>query len=97
MPNLNQQTKPSDLTDVRYVKRISIGTIDPNNPLSDAQQEAQMQLLNKCLNEHPHGRIIGRNISVGVYQLGEHQITLQQVTYHVGFPRKPFWMDEENK
>jgi hypothetical protein len=95
------QTKPSTreancgLDDVHYVKRINIGSINPNNPVNEEQQEAQMEYLNKCLNDFPRGRIIGKDIAVGVYQMGEHQITLQRVTYHIGFNRKPFWMDEQ--
>jgi len=91
----NNREVNAGLDDVRFVKRINIGSINPNNPISEDQQELQMQYLNKCLNEYPHGRIIGKDISVGVYQMGEHQITLQRVTYHVGFNRKPFWMEEQ--
>ena len=61
-----------------------------------SNRENQMALLNKCLNEYPKGRIIGKDISVGVFQVGDHQITLQRTTYHVGFLRKPVWM-EKNK
>ncbi len=52
-----------------------------------------MALLNKCLNENPKGKIIGKDISVGVFQVGDHQITLQRTTYHVGFLRKPVWLE----
>lgn len=93
---IQQQNKAADLGDVTYVKRVSIGNINPNNPLNEEQQENQMALLNKCLNEYPKGRIIGKDISVGVFQVGDHQITLQRTTYHVGFLRKPVWL-EKNK
>ena len=82
----------ADLQDIIYVKRINIGAINPNNPVSEEQQEAQMSLLNRCLSEFPKGRIIGKDVAVGVFQLGEHQITLQRITYHVGFKRKPDWL-----
>lgn len=82
----------ADLQDITYVKRINIGVINPNNPVSEEQQEAQISLLNRCLSEFPKGRIIGKDIAIGVFQLGEHQITLQRITYHVGFKRKPDWL-----
>lgn len=83
-----------DLGDVTYVKRINIGNINPNSPLNEEQQEAQTKLLNRCLNEYPKGRIIGKDIAVGVFQIGDHQITLQRITYHVGFRRKPYWLTD---
>ena len=82
-----------DLGDVTYVKRINIGSINPNSPVNEEQQEKQMEMLNKCLTDVPKGRIIGKDISVGVFQIGEHQITLQRITYHVGFKRKPVWAE----
>ncbi|MDN3686603.1 hypothetical protein [Cyclobacterium jeungdonense] len=69
---------------------MSIGNINSNDPLNE---ERQMALLNKCLNENPKGKIIGKDISVGVFQVGDHQITLQRTTYHVGFLRKPVWLE----
>ena len=84
----------TDLSDVTYVKRINIGSINPNSPLNEDQQEMQMRQLNKCLSEPPKGRIIGKDITVGVYQMGEHQLIMQRITYHVGFKRKPVWIDE---
>ncbi len=84
-----------DLSDVTYVKRISVGTVNPNSPLTEEQLENQMALVNRCLSESPKGTIIGKEISVGIYQFGEHQITMQKTTYHVGFKRKPFWIDKD--
>lgn len=94
MAGVNGGVQKVDLSDVKFVKRINIGSINPNNPVNEEQQEVQMALLNKCLSEFPKGRIIGKDISVGVFQIGEHQITLQRITYHIGFSRKPYWMDE---
>lgn len=85
------------LSDVHYIKMISIGSVNPNNPLSDQSKEAQAALLNRCLNDYPRGVIIGKDITVGRYQIGEHELTMERVTYHVGFPRKPQWEDEQQK
>lgn len=85
------EKKKNALTDIRYVKLVSIGSVNPNNPLSDQSKKEQMELLNKCLNDYPKGIIIGKDISIGRYMVGEHELTMEKVTYHVGFPRKPAW------
>lgn len=82
-----------ELSDIKYVKRISVGGINPNTPPSEKEMEDQIALLNKYLNEPPRGKIIGREINVGVFKFGEHQIILQKITYHVGFQRKPHNID----
>lgn len=55
------------LEDIHYVKLVSIGSVNPNNPLSDQSREAQTALLNRCLNEYPRGIILGRDVTVGKY------------------------------
>lgn len=82
------------LTDMRYIKLVSIGSVNPNNPLSEQAKEEQMALLNRCLNDYPRGTIIGKDITVGRYMVGEHELTMEKITYHVGFLRKPLW-DEQ--
>ena len=57
------------LTDIRYIKLVPIGSVNPNNPLSDQSREEQVKLLNKCLNDYPKGIIIGRDITLGRYQI----------------------------
>lgn len=79
------------LTDIHYVKLVPVGSVNPNNPLSDQSREAQVALLNKCLNDYPKGILIAKDITVGRYMIGEHELTLEKVTYHVGFERKPAW------
>ncbi len=83
-----------DLTDVKYVKRITVGTKNPNKILSDEDVEAAMALLNKCLTGPPKGTIIGIEKSFKILNIGEHQAVLQWLIYHVGFSRKPVWIDE---
>lgn len=79
------------LTDIRYVKLVPVGSVNPNNPLSDRSREEQVNLLNKCLNDYPKGMIVGKDVCVARYTVGEHELTMEKVTYHVGFPRKPAW------
>ena len=86
----SKNEKPS-LADIGYIKLVPIGSVNPNNPLSDQSREEQEQLLNRCLNEHPKGIILGKDTTIGRYMIGEHELTMEKVTYHVGFPRKPLW------
>ncbi|MCD7708420.1 MAG: hypothetical protein LUI02_00940 [Clostridiales bacterium] len=79
------------LEDVGYVKLVTVGSVNPNNPLSEQSREEQVALLNRCLNDYPKGRIIGRDMAVARYVIGEHELTMEKVTYHVGFPRRPPW------
>ncbi len=53
----------------------------------------QTNRLNRCLNDYPKGIIIGKDVTIGRYAIGEHELTMEQPTYHVGFPRKPVWME----
>ncbi len=76
------------LADIKCIKRITIGNIDPNNPMKDEKKEEQLEKLNEYLNGYPKGKIIGKDVSFGVFQMGEHQLTMQSTTYHVGFTRE---------
>ncbi len=93
---MNREEKKS-LTDIQYVKLVTIGSVNPNNPLSEESRMDQMKMLNRCLNDYPKGMIIGKDITIGRYMIGEHELTMEKVTYHVGFPRKPAWEDEQLK
>jgi hypothetical protein len=75
------------LADIRCVKRITVGNMDPNNPMSDEKKDEAIALLNDYLNGFPKGKLIGKDISFGIFQVGEHQLTMQSTTYHIGFPR----------
>ncbi len=83
-----------DLTEVTYVKRITVGNDDPGKVRSPEEIEAASALLNKCLNSPPKGHIIAVEKSFVVVQMGEHQAVLQWIVYHVGFPRKPIWLED---
>lgn len=87
--------KKAELSDFHYVKLVSIGSVNPNAPLSEQDKEAQVALLNRCLSDYPRGTIIAKDISIGRYQVGEHELTMEKVSYHVGFTRKPAWESDE--
>ena len=83
-----------DITDVTYVKRITIGTSNPDQILSADQIQEAMDLLNKCLAGPPKGKILGIEKSFKLLNIGEHQAVLQWLVYHVGFVRKPVWIKD---
>ena len=83
-----------DLTDVKFVKRVVVGSDNPNQMQTEAQVEEARALLNRCLTDSPKGSIIGVEKSFTILQVGEHQVVLQWLSYHVGFPRKPAWLGE---
>lgn len=81
-----------DLTEVRYVKRITVGSDNPARMCSAEEIEEATALLNKCLSSSPKGNVMATEKSFAVLQMGEHQVVLQWIVYHVGFPRKPAWL-----
>ncbi len=83
-----------DLADVKYVKRITVGTGNSDKVLTEQEIQKAMDLLNKCLAGPPQGKIIGIEKSLRVLNIGEHQAVIQWLVYHVGFVRKPFWLEE---
>ena len=88
------RTEPFDLTDVTYIKRISVGNTDPSHMKTEDDIQAQMDEVNKCLSGTPKGKIIAQDKNFSIYNIGEHQVVLQSVTYHIGFKRKPTWAVE---
>jgi hypothetical protein len=81
-----------DLTDVKFVKRVVVGSNNPSEMTSEEKVEEARELLNRCLNDSPKGKIIGLEKSFTILQIGEHQVVLQWICYHVGFQRKPSWL-----
>lgn len=86
--------KKTAMEDIHYIKLVTIGSVNPGNPLSDQSRAEQVKLLNRCLTDYPKGVIIGKDITVGRYQVGEHEFVMEKITYHVGFTRKPSWEEE---
>ncbi len=92
-----KENEKTALTDIQYIKLVTVGSINPNNPLSEQSREEQAAILNRCLNDYPKGIIIGKDITIGRYMVGEHELTMEKVTYHVGFTRKPPWENEKQE
>lgn len=84
-----------DLTEVKFVKRVVVGSDNPTQMRSPEQIEEARALLNRCLSDTPKGVIMGTEKSFTILQVGEHQVVLQWLCYHIGFPRKPVWLKDE--
>lgn len=82
-----------DLSDVGYVKRVVVGNCDPEHMLPEEELERQQALLNRCLTGTPRGRIIGQETNFYLLNIGQHQVVVQYVSYHIGFARRPFWLE----
>lgn len=80
--------------EVGFIKVVIVGSVNPNKLLSPEELEKQVNFLNKCLNEYPKGKIIGKNTSIGKYKIGDHELIMEQTAYHIGFKRKPEWLNE---
>jgi len=84
-----------DLTGVGFVKRVSLGNLDVQAAAAEPGNEKAIDLLNRCLEDYPKGRIIGREMSFDVLTTKSgHQVVLEKVTYHVGFARRPAWLED---
>lgn len=91
---MGQRNDKPAFSDIRYVKLVTVGSVNPNNPLSDQSRMEQEKLLNRCLNDYPKGIILSKDTTIGRYMIGEHELSMEKVTYHVGFTRKPAWLNE---
>jgi len=86
-----------DISDVVHVKRIVVGSNNPTDLQAAEKIVKAMALLNKCLTEPPKGRILGIEKSFNILQVGEHNVVLQWLTYHVGFTRRPYWLEDQDQ
>lgn len=81
------------LSEMRFIKRIVVGSENPNAMKTEAEIQAAAELLNRCLAGTPRGYIMGVEKNFSVLSVGEHQVVLQHMVYHVGFARKPTWLE----
>ena len=78
-----------DLSEVKHIERIIIGNNDPEKLKSQEEISNDMNKLNELL-QTKRGKIIGTEKSFHILRIGEHQVILQYIVYHVGFKRKPY-------
>ena len=85
----------SDITsnmDITYVHRVIVGNDNPEQQNDEEKYKNQLALLNRCLSESPKGKIIGQEKNFYILNIGEHQVVMQYIVYHVGFRRRPQWL-----
>ncbi|WP_431266241.1 hypothetical protein ACQ859_13720 [Roseateles chitinivorans] len=77
-----------DQSNVKYIKRIVVGSDNPARICTREETEAQMAELNDCLTGavHPRGTLLAVERSFTLVRIGEHQVVLEWLAYHVGFP-----------
>lgn len=80
------------LADVGYIHRIIVGNDNPEAAPDEEKYKKQLQQLNDCLEKSPKGRIVGQEKNFYLLNLGEHQVVMQYIVYHIGFERKPYWL-----
>lgn len=85
-----------DLTALHYVKRIVVGNDDPSRIVPAGDIEKSMALLNRCLHDIPKGQIVAVDKGFSILEAEGAQVIMQWCAYHVGFPRKPHWLEEED-
>lgn len=88
-------SKVFDVSEVGYVKRVVVGNQDPERTVDEEAIQKQTDFLNRCLTDSPKGKIIGQEKNFYLLNIGEHQVVMQYVVYHIGFARKPVWLQEE--
>ena len=80
-------------TDVKYIHRVVVGNDNPEQQPDEAKYNNQLDFLNRCLNDFPKGKIIGQEKNFYILNIGEHQVVMQYIVYHIGFARKPSWIE----
>jgi len=87
--------KPFDLSSVHHVERVVVGNTDPSRIKTEEEIQAAMDKVNYLVSKaSPKGTIIGQEKGFAVYAIGEHQVVLQHIVYHIGFTRKPMKLAE---
>lgn len=81
------------LSDITFVKRIAVGGVDGRVTTQDVQET--MAMLNRCLHELPRGKVIAVEQTPCIHMDANGSHVFQLVSYHVGFARKPAWLDDD--
>jgi hypothetical protein len=93
--NNTGSTNTFDITEVGHIERVVVGSVNPEHVPSEAENQAKLDRVNRCLSGFPKGKIIGTERSFSIIRIGEHQVVLETMSYHIGFKKKPLWIDEE--
>lgn len=78
-----------DISEVKHIERIIIGNNNPEKMKTEEELQNDLIKLNNMLQGYPKGFIIGTEKGFQILRVGEHQVVLSWITYHIGFKRKP--------
>lgn len=84
----------TELGSVRFVKRIVVGSDDPAQPRPESANREAMDLLNRCLSGVPKGVLLGVERQSASTRVHGQDVTVQWLCYHVGFARRPDWLED---
>lgn len=86
-------TNNFQISNMRFIKRIVVGNDNPQAMKTEAEIQQAMDQVNLCLSSTPRGYLLNMEKSFGLFNIGEHQIVLQYAVYHIGFERKPMFLE----
>ncbi|PVZ72047.1 hypothetical protein [Pelagibaculum spongiae] len=82
--------------EVSFIQRAVVGPTRTDRIPAQSEIDAQMDFINRCLSEG-RGQLVGTEKGLVVIQRSDQQIIVQHTVYHIGFKRKPIWVDEGPK
>ncbi len=80
------------LGEITYIQRAVVGPTTADRIPSQEEINAQMDFINRCLGEG-RGQLVGSEKGLIVVQTSDQQLVIQHSVYHIGFKRKPSWLD----
>ena len=81
--------------EVRHIQRVVVGPARTDRLPTQDEVNAQMAMVNRCLSEG-RGQLVGTEKGLVVVYQGDQQIVVQHMVYHIGFKRKPAWLDQRS-
>ena len=82
--------------EVSYIQRAVVGPTRTDRLPSQDEIDAQMDFVNRCLSEG-RGQLVGTEKGLVVIQGSDQQLIVQHTVYHIGFKRKPMWINDRPK
>ena len=81
------------LDEITFIQRAVVGPVQADRIPSQDEINAQMDFVNRCLSEG-RGQLVGSEKGLIIIHSGDQQLVVQHTVYHIGFKRKPMWVDE---
>ncbi len=84
------------LNEVTFIQRAVVGPTRADRIPTQDETNAQMDFINRCLSEG-RGQLVGTEKGLVIINTSDQQIVMQHTAYHIGFKRKPVWVDDGPK